>query len=74
MNDLIRLAIDRACIMYSKDGIGGVFHAAGFSEAIRGLAGTTDTVLDGHIVRLLLTGRDDVKPMKDGSYYKRISE
>lgn len=70
-NDLIRLAIDRAC--ESMGGSDGLFSAAGFSCKFCDLL-PTDTTLDGHVVRALLTGRNDVMPLPDGSHYRRIKE
>ena len=71
MNDVIRLAIDRACI--NMGGNDGLFSAAGFSDAIANLAGT-NSVLDGNIVRVILTGRQDIEPQKNGSHYYLKSE
>ena len=71
MNDLVRLAIDRACD--SMGGRDGLFSAAGFSIAMTKLAGVNNQI-DGLVVRTILTGRDDVTPLKDGCHYTRITE
>lgn len=69
MNDLIRLACERAV-----DAFGGppVFNGAGFAQAFRTLAGT-DGLLDGRVVRALLTGRADVQPLSGGSHYALVA-
>jgi hypothetical protein len=68
MNDLIALAIQRAC---EKFGSRDVFSGACFSHALTGLAGLKDPI-DGKLVRAILTGRTDVVPMEGGSHYRRI--
>lgn len=69
MNDLIRLAIDRAC--ESMGGRDGLFSAAGFSIEMVKLAGVSNQI-DGLVVRAILTGRDDVEPQENGCHYIRI--
>lgn len=71
MNDLIRLAIDMACISYDANSDDGFFTSAGFAKAIRKLS-ETDGLMDGKVVRIVLTGRTDIELMKGGSHYKRI--
>ena len=68
MNDMIRLAVDRACEDFGDPEL---FNAAGFACAIKDLS-RTKGVLDGRVVRVLLTGRSDVMPETDGSHYRRI--
>ena len=70
MNDLVALAIHRAC---EKFGSRDVFNGACFSHALTGLAGLKDPI-DGRLVRAILTGRTDVVPMEGGSHYRRIYE
>jgi hypothetical protein len=71
MNDVMRLAIDKACMSFG--GTDGMFSAAGFASAIRKMS-DTEGLLDGNVVRLLLTGRNDVIPLHDGCHYKRLIE
>lgn len=71
MNDLVRLAMDRAVKAFGDKG-DGLFNAAGFGLAIHRLAGVTGG-MDGHVVRAVLTGRPDVKPEPDGSHYRRVA-
>lgn len=69
-NDLVRLAIDRAVDCFGNRG-DGLFNAAGFGIELMGLANLKGSV-DGHLVRAILTGRDDVAIEPDGSHYRRI--
>jgi hypothetical protein len=69
MNDVIRMAIDRACV--SMGGNDGLFSAAGFANAILEIARSSGTI-DGKVIRVILTGRPDVMPAKDGSHYWAI--
>lgn len=68
MNDLIRLAMERAVDRFGGRG-DNLFNGAGFSQEFCALA-KVNACLDGHIVRAMLTGRPDVEPMWGGSHYK----
>jgi hypothetical protein len=70
-NDLVRLAIDRAVKRFGDKG-DGLFSAAGFSVELIGLADLRGSV-DGHLVRVILTGRADVSPEPDGAHYRRVA-
>lgn len=61
MNDLIRLAMERACALFG--GSDGVFSNAAFSKAFARLAGVQGPI-DGMIVRAMLTGRTDVRVLR----------
>ena len=67
-NDLVRLAMERAVGAFGGGG-DNVFNGAGFSLEMMRLAGL-DGVIDGHLVRAILTGRDDVEILgcKSGHY------
>lgn len=68
MNDLILLAMERA--VKSFGGTDKVFNACGFSNALTKLA-NINGVIDGEIVRVILSGRSDVKVLS-GGYYKLL--
>ena len=70
-NDLIRLAIDRAVDDFGNRS-DGLFNAAGFGINLMGIANLTGTI-DGHLVRVILTGREDVAVEPDGAHYRRIA-
>lgn len=72
MNDLIRLAMERAVQRFGDKG-DGLFNAAGFGAAFAELAGTSGSV-DGLHVRAMLTGRPDVQPLKGGAHYRLLTE
>ena len=67
----MRLAIDRAVVQFGGQA-DGLFHAAGFGIELMKLADLKG-VVDGHLVRVILAGRPDVQPEKDGSHYRRIT-
>ncbi len=70
MNDLIRLAIERAV-----SGFGGdrkIFNAAGFSTELAAIARMSNS-LDGEYVRAILCGRPDVEVLSGGSHYCLIA-
>lgn len=67
MNDLIRLACERACESFEHGG--NIFNAAGFSTQMRTLSGC-QTLLDGQMVRTILTGRPDVRVLSGGCHYQ----
>ena len=72
MNDLIRLVCERAVQRFSHDPKNlKVFNGAGFSQALVAM-GSTTTQIDGHIVRMILTGRDDVQILAGGAHYRLI--
>lgn len=71
MNDLVRLAIDRAVRDFGDKG-DGLFNAAGFGLRLGQLAGIKGGI-DGHVVRAILTGRPDVAPESDGAHYRRLA-
>jgi hypothetical protein len=66
-NDLVALAMERAVQRFG--GSRGTFNAACFSSEMMKLAGLNGCI-DGHLVRAILAGRDDVMPsgMFDGHY------
>lgn len=66
MNDLIRLAAERAVDAFGSTD--GTFNAANFSQEFVAMSPTSNQ-LDGHIVRLLLAGRPDIVPLK-GEHYR----
>lgn len=65
MNDVIRLAMERAAARFG--GADGMFNGAGFSSALMRLANLSG-VIDGQLVRTMLTGRSDVIPLGGGHY------
>lgn len=69
MNDLIRLAAERAARAFDHASPDGVFNAAGFSTELTRLAGVNGA-LDGKVVRAMLTGRPDVRPLHGGAHYQ----
>lgn len=66
MNDLVRLAMERAVKSFGGK---NMFNAAGFSNALTYLAGVNG-VIDGEIVRVILAGRKDVRPLFGGGHYQ----
>jgi len=70
MNDLIALAAYMATEYYGGKN-DGTFNAAGFSQALTKLAGVNSTI-DGRIVRVILTGRPDIKVLEGGCHYRLI--
>lgn len=70
MNDLIRLACERAVDYFG--GSDGTFNAACFSGALTKLAGVNGAI-DGNVVRVILAGRPDVEPLKGGEYYRLVT-
>ena len=66
MNDLIRLAAERAAEAYGGHGL--MFNAAGFSKAFVAMSPTSEQ-LDGHIVRMMLAGRPDIE-VGHGSHFR----
>jgi hypothetical protein len=72
MNDLVRLAASRAVERFAGTGPNdGVFTSAGFSQELVSMSPTTDQI-DGHIVRLILTGRPDVQVLGGGDHYRLV--
>ena len=67
MNDLIRLAAERAAASYG--GHDGTFNAANFSQEFIAM-GPTVRQIDGIVVRMMLTGRDDIGVLAGGSHYR----
>lgn len=70
MNDLIRLACERAAQRFGDKG-DGLFCSANFSLAFADLAGVNGTI-DGKIVRAMLTGRRDVRILR-GSHFRLLA-
>jgi hypothetical protein len=68
--DLVRVAIDRAVERFGDKG-DGLFNAAGFSIEFAKLAGIKG-VIDGYVVRAILSGRKDVAFERDDSHYRRV--
>lgn len=68
MNDLIRLAMERAVGRFGDRG-DGLFNSAGFSQEFAKLAGVRG-MLDGLEVRAMLTGRQDVEPLAGGAHWQ----
>ena len=68
MNDLIRLVAERATESFggSND---GVFNSAHFSNEFIKLSPTSEQI-DGHLVRMMLTGRDDIEVLSGGAHYR----
>ncbi len=71
MNDVVRLAIDEACMSMDSKDKDGLFSASGFASVIKRMS-CTEGLLDGAVVRLILTGRHDVEPLYDGCHYRRL--
>jgi hypothetical protein len=71
VNDLIRLAAERAVRLFGDKG-DGLFNGACFSDALCGLADVNGPV-DGRIVRAILTGRRDIRVLKGGSHYRLMA-
>lgn len=70
MNDLVRLAMERAADSFDK-GVSGLFNAAGFSNALMDLA-KLNGVIDGELVRVILAGRNDVEVCLGGAHYRLV--
>lgn len=68
--DLVKAAIDRAVERFGDRG-DGLFNAAGFGVALMELAGLKG-VIDGNLVRAILSGRADVAREPDASYFRRV--
>lgn len=68
INDVISLAMDRA-VVRCGDRKDGIFTAANFSTELMTIAGL-EGVIDGRLVRTILTGRLDVEPLGDGMFRK----
>ncbi len=65
-NDMIRLAMEQAARRFgSRD----VFNAANFSAAFGRMCDVRGT-LDGHWVRGILCGRDDVEVLRGGAHFR----
>lgn len=69
MNDLIELAIDRAIEKFA--GSDQTFNAACLSLSLREIS-CVDQLLDGKIVRAILTGRSNIKVLP-GDHYRRVA-
>jgi hypothetical protein len=65
MNDLIRLAAERAALDFGAND--GTFCAAGFSSEFLKFSPTV-TPIDGDVVRVMLAGRPDIEPLTEGFY------
>lgn len=70
-NDLVHLAMERAAKNFDRTGGKGIFNAAGFACEFSKLAESRPPV-DGRMVRAMLTGRDDVTPLKGGAHYQLL--
>lgn len=68
-NDLIRLACETAC---DKFGVADTFNGASFSAEFTRLAGV-EGVLDGRVVRAMLTGRPDIEILHGSAHYRLLS-
>jgi hypothetical protein len=68
-NDMIRLAMERAVKRFG--GNDRIFNAANFSATFTELADVRGS-LDGKVVRAMLAGRTDVKPLLGGAHFKLI--
>jgi len=74
MNDMVRLAMERAVRAYGDKG-DGLFNSASFSIALTKMAGLESSTVDGHLVRVILAGRSDVQPVgARGDYYRLLPE
>lgn len=51
----------------------GVFNAAGFGAALMRIAGLRG-VMDGHLVRAILSGRTDVEMLKGDAHFRLLGE
>ena len=70
--DLIYLAMLRAVRKFEGAGNDGkLFNGACFSGEFCALAGVVGPI-DGHIVRAMLCGRQDVEILSGGSHYRLI--
>ncbi len=72
MNDLIRLAMERAVERHGNRG-DGLFNSAGFAVELAALAGLRGA-LDGRYVRVILAGRDDVRPLRGGAHWQLLAD
>ena len=72
MNDLVNFAIRDAIRNY--DGKDNIFTLATLSVEICRLASLNQTVIDGRILAVILTGRSDVERLKGGSHYRLIEK
>ena len=71
-NDVVALAMRQAAQDFgAKDKL--TFNGAGFSNALTRIAGVRGAI-DGHVVKAILCGRSDVRPLAGGSHYKLIDE
>lgn len=67
-NDLVRLAMERACESYGSP---LVFNLANLSEQISKLAGVKGPI-DGEVLRVILAGRADVRPCRTRCYFEIV--
>lgn len=66
--DLVHLAMRQAADAFG--GSDGTFNAAGFSIAMTRISGLNGSVLDGHMVRAILCGRQDVVILPGGAHFQ----
>lgn len=71
MNDLVRYAMEEASRSFG--GNDRTFNATGFSKALTRIAGTSSAI-DSKVVRVMLTGRDDVLVLDGGHYQIRLED
>lgn len=67
-NDLIGLAAEQSTKLFG-DKNDGLFSAACFAQVIARLSNTSH-LMDGRVVRTILTGRNDIYVMPGCSHYK----
>lgn len=72
MNDLVRLAMERAVHAFDRTHKNHVFNAACFSAEFCRLAEVSNN-LDGKLVRAILAGRPDVEVLHGGAHYRLVT-
>lgn len=65
--DVVRLAAEQATKRF--DSSDSVFNAAGFGKSLMQIAGLKG-VIDGHLVRAILCGRNDIEILKGGAHFR----
>ena len=70
--DCVRLAMIQAAEAFKDNEASGfnsgLFNSAGFSQALCRIAGVNSQI-DGHLVRAILCGRDDVRECRGGCHW-----
>lgn len=69
MNDTVGLAAHQAAKAFG--GNEGIFNAAGFGIALMRIAGLSG-VMDGYLVRAVLSGRRDIEVLHGGAHFRLL--